>query len=384
MSAISDLSPLPDWREEAQFNITTVTKLKEYIDLSAEEERDMEAVIKLHPMNITRYYLGLIDKDDPNDPIRRMAIPSKEELVVAGAMGETTTDPYGDDKHDKGNGILHKYSYSALVIATEYCAMYCRHCFRKRMVGLKNDKMVENFQQAAKYIADHQELTNVIISGGDPMMLPTKVLGKMLESLKGIEHINYVRIATRAPVTNPCRFSDDALIKLLKDFNREKALYVPTHFNHVREITPQSTEAVARIRSAGVTVNNQTVLLRGVNDSADAIEDLMNGLLRIGVNPYYIYQCMPVARVRSQFQLPLKEAVDLIDVARQRLDGYAKRFKFIIAHDIGKIEIIGRMENKLVLKQLHARQETPEEASRIFMRELDDHAGWLDDLKEVE
>ena len=115
-------------------------------------------------------------------------------------MGETTTDPYGDDKHDKGNGILHKYPYSALVVATEYCSMYCRHCFRKRMVGLPNDKTVENFQKAAKYIAEHDEITNVVISVGDHLFLPTASLRKMLKALVDIDHVNYVRIGTRAPV----------------------------------------------------------------------------------------------------------------------------------------------------------------------------------------
>ncbi len=377
------MASLPDWREEALHNISTVQKLKEYISLSPEEEQDLEAIIKLHPMNIPRYYMGLIDNEDPKDPIRKLAIPSKEELVIAGAMGETTGDPYGDDKHSKGHGILHKYSYSALVVATEYCAMYCRHCFRKSLVGLENDKVADSFIEAAKYIREHKEITNVIISGGDPMMLPTKVLKRILESLEDIEHLNFVRIATRAPVTNPSRFFDTELIELLKDFNKKKTLYVPTHFNHVKEITEHSTKAVSMIRSAGITVNNQAVLLKGVNDSADAIEDLMNGLLRIGVSPYYLYQCMPVARVRNHFQIPMKDAVDIVDEAKRRLDGYGKRFKFIMGHDSGKIEIIGRIEDKLVLKQIHSRQETPEEASKVFLRQLDDHGGWLDDFPEV-
>ncbi len=130
-------------------------------------------------------------------------------------MGETTGDPYGDDKHNKGNGILHKYPYSALVVATEYCTMYCRHCFRKRLVGLPNDKTVENFQNAAKYISEHKEITNVIISGGDPMMLPTRVIAKMLEALKDIDHVNYVRIGTRTPVVYPLRYFDDELIDIM-------------------------------------------------------------------------------------------------------------------------------------------------------------------------
>ncbi len=335
-------------------------------------------------MNIPRYYLGLIDKNDPNDPIGHLAIPAKEELVVAGSMGETTGDPYGDDKHDKGNGILHKYPYSALIVATEYCSMYCRHCFRKRLVGLPTDKTLENFQKAAEYVAKHSEITNVILSGGDPMMLPTSVLRGMLSALAGIKHLNYVRIASRTPVVFPMRFFDDELLDLFREFNEKKTLYLPTHFNHVNEITDLSTEAALRIRQTGVTVNNQAVFLRGVNDSAKALIDLMNGLVRIGVNPYYLYQCMPVSRVRHHFQIPLKEGVDIVSTAKRSLDGYAKRFKFIMGHDIGKIEICGRHGDNLVMSQIHARPEFPEEASRIIIRRLTSSGGWLEDLPEVE
>lgn len=372
-----------DWQTELNNNITSVDQLKKHIPLLATEEEALREVAAVHPMNIPRYYLGLVNGSDPDDPIRKMCIPAAEELIVAGAMGETTKDPYGDDKHDKGNGILHKYSYTALVVATEYCAMYCRHCFRKRMVGLPNDQTVKNFQEAAKYIAAHKEISNVIVSGGDPFMLPTDVIKAMLNALRDIPHLNYIRIGSRAPVVYPVRFFDDELIDFLTEFNREKALFVPTHFNHPKEITPVAQQAVLRLREAGITVNNQAVFLRGVNDDVDTLVELMNGLLRIGVNPYYLYQCMPVARVRHHFQVPLKEGVDIVDQARQRLDGYAKRFKFIIGHDIGKLEICGRIDDKLILKQIHARQEHPEEASRMLVRQLTDTGGWLDDLPDV-
>ncbi len=142
-------------------------------------------------MNIPRYYLSLIDERNfQNDPIKKLALPDEDELIISGSVGETTTDPYGDDKHNKGNGILHKYPYSALIVATDYCAMYCRHCFRKAIVGLPNDKTVENFKNAAKYIKEHKEITNVIISGGDPLLISTNRLIAMLEELKDIEHIN--------------------------------------------------------------------------------------------------------------------------------------------------------------------------------------------------
>lgn len=372
-----------EWQQELKNNINSVEALKGYLPLNSEEDANLRQVMDVHPMNIPRYYLSLVNPNDPDDPIRKLCVPQADELVVAGKMGETTKDPYGDDKHDKGNGVLHKYEYTALVVATDYCAMYCRHCFRKRMVGLPNDKTVGNFQKAAQYIAAHPEITNVVISGGDPLLLPTKVLRPMLEALRDIDHLNFVRIGSRAPVSYPMRFFDDELIDLLGDFNNHKALYVPTHFNHPQEISAVAQEAVKRIRSAGVTVNNQAVLLKGVNDKEQTLVELMSGLLRIGVNPYYLYQCMPVARVRHHFQVPLKRGVDLVDRARQQMDGYAKRFKFIIGHDIGKLEICGRLEDKLILKQIHARAGHSEETSRLLVRQLTDSAGWLDDLPEV-
>ncbi|MCP3671835.1 MAG: KamA family radical SAM protein [Gammaproteobacteria bacterium] len=372
-----------DWQSELSLNINSIEGLQSYIKLPSNEQGILGRVADKHPMNIPRYYLSLINENDPDDPIRKLALPSEDELIVAGAMGETTKDPYGDDKHNKGNGVLHKYPYSALIVATDYCSMYCRHCFRKAIVGLPNDKTVENFQRAAEYIREHKEITNVIISGGDPLLINTKRIKKILHSLIDIEHINYVRIGTRTPVVYPFRFFDDELLRCFEEFNEQKALYLPTHFNHLKEITDVAKEAILRIRQTGVTVNNQAVLLKGVNDSAEDIENLMNGLVKIGVNPYYLYQCMPVSRVRHHFQVPLKQGIDIVDTAKLRLDGYAKRFKFIMGHDIGKIEICGRIEDKLILKQIHSRPEEPEKASRMMIMKLDDKAGWLDDMDEI-
>ncbi|MEH6473139.1 MAG: KamA family radical SAM protein [Halopseudomonas sp.] len=375
-----DWRELP-WKKELQNNIHSVTDLQRYLPVAPEEAQAMEEIIEQHPMNIPRYYLSLIDPANPDDPIRKLCVPEAEELVVAGAMGETTKDPYGDDKHDKGNGILHKYGYTALVVSTEYCSMYCRHCFRKRLVGLPNDKTVENFKAAARYIASHPEITNVVISGGDTLMLPTSVLRPMLDALKDIPHLNYVRIGTRVPVVYPARFFDDELLELLREFNLHKTLYIPTHFNHPREVTPLAEEAIQRIRATGVSLHNQAVLLKGVNDDSDTLVELMNEMVRIGIAPYYLYQCMPVARVRHHFQIPLKQGIDMVDEARRQLDGYAKRFRYIMGHDIGKIEICGRIEDKVILKQIHARAGEEQQASRMMVHQLNETGGWLDDFE---
>ncbi len=366
-----------DWKEELSNSIVSIDQLKEYIAMDEEEEKKLREVVKVHPMKIPRYYLSLVNPDDPHDPVRKMCLPDTNELIVAGSMGETTKDPYGDDKHDKGNGVLHKYDYTALIVATEFCAMYCRHCFRKRMVGKPNNQTLKDFAAATCYVAEHPEIRNVVISGGDPMMLPNSVLRQMLMPLAEIDTLDFVRIGSRTPVTYPIRLFDDELMDLLAEFNEKKTLYFPTHFNHANEITPTATKAIKRLRHAGITVNNQAVLLRGVNDSAEAIRDLMSNSLRIGVNPYYLYQCMPVARVRHHFQIPLKQGIEIVDRAKQWLDGYGKRFKFIIGHDIGKLEICGMSEGKIVLKQIHARSGHSDQASRVIIQDLDDKAGWV-------
>lgn len=366
-----------NWKEELSNNVVNIKQLKKYADFSSEEEQKLIKVANQQPINIPRYYLSLIDKSDPYDPIRKMCFPDSNELTVAGSMGKTTDDPYGDDQHDVGNGVLHKYDYSVLVVVTEYCAMYCRHCFRRRIVGRPNKQTLRDFSKAIQYIESHPEITNVILSGGDPLLLPTEVLRKLLMPLAKIKHLDFVRIGSRTPVTYPLRLFDDELIDLLEEFNKIKTLYLPTHFNHPHEITTVSTEAVRRLRWAGITVNNQAVLLKGVNDSAESIAELMNGLLRIGVNPYYLYQCMPVSRVRQHFQVPLKRGIELVDKAKEKLNGYGKRFKFIIGHEVGKLEICGLIDDKIVLKQIHARRDHKDEASRIIIREIDDNEGWI-------
>lgn len=376
ITAKIDWTRLP-WKEELRNNVTSVEQLRGYIDLSEREAREIADVIRQFPVNIPRYYLSLIDQADPNDPIKKMCFPSMEELVVAGSMGETTRDPYGDDKHDKGNGVLQKYDYSVLIVTTESCAMFCRHCFRRRIVGRKTEHILQDFEAAVEYVARHPEVTNVILSGGDPLMLPTPLLCKLLMALAEIEHLGFVRIGSRTPVTYPCRIFEDELIELFTEFSSKKTLYLPTHFNHAKEITPAAAEAVRRLRMAGVTVNNQAVLLRGVNDRPEDLKALMDGLLRIGVNPYYLYQCMPVSGVSHHFQVPLKQAVEIVDEARSGMDGYAKRFKFILGHDIGKLEVCGLLDGKLVLKQIHARSGHKAQASRLILQEIGDGDGWV-------
>jgi len=363
------------WQDELNNNVTTLGELKEYIELDAAEEEKLQKVIDTHPMSIPRYYLALIDATDPYDPIRKMAVPSVDELDLDGVY-----DTSGERKNTKLPGLQHKYKNTVLLLSANICSMYCRHCFRKRMVGLSNDEIMGRFHEAYEYIASHPEVNNVLISGGDSLILPTHVLGHFLAQLTKLKHIDYIRFGSRMAVTFPDRIlNDPELLELFKAYSRkDRRIYLHTQFNHPREITRDSTEAVHRVLKSGVIVNNQTVLLRSINDTPDVLAELQRNLVRIGVNPYYVFQCRPVKRVKSHFQIPLAEGYRIVEKARGMLDGLSKRFRYAMSHEKGKIEILGILGDEMFFKHQQARD--PNDISLFFKRKLDEGAGWLDDL----
>ncbi|RJS72038.1 MAG: KamA family radical SAM protein [Candidatus Syntrophoarchaeum sp. WYZ-LMO15] len=364
-----------EWGDELGKNISTIEELKEHVKLSPREEKQLRKVIERHPMSISRYYLSLIDWTDPDDPIRRMAVPRSEELVLAGSY-----DTSGELENTKLPGLQHKYAQTALILATNRCAMYCRHCFRKRMIGITEDEVIHRFEMAVSYIREHEEINNVLITGGDPFILSSETIGRMLEMLSDIEHLDFIRFGTRVPVTFPDRIiHDDGLLDLLRLYSDdERRIYVVTQFNHPREITPQSISAVDSLIRSEVVVNNQTVLLRGVNDDPETMAELQNRLVAIGVNPYYVFQCRPVKRVKHHFQVPLYRGYEIIEAAKKRLNGHSKRFKYIMSHKTGKIEIVGIIGDEIYLKYHQAKN--PRNIGKFFKRRLNKTAGWLDEL----
>ena len=329
-------------------------------------------------MSITKYYLSLIDPNDPNDPIRKMAVPSKWEMDVSGSY-----DTSGESESTKMVGLQHKYSQTALLLATNVCGMYCRHCFRKRLVGVSTSEVLANLENAIRYIKEHQEVNNVLITGGDPFLLDTHILERFLIGLSEIPHLQFIRFGTRTPVTFPDRINlDDSLLELLSRYSdKDRRIYIVTQFNHPREITPQSIEAVDRLIRSGVVINNQTVLLRGVNDNPGVLGELQNRLVGIGVCPYYIFQCRPVKRVKKHFQVPLAEGYRIVEEAKGMMNGHSKRFKYIMSHWTGKIEILAVMGNEIYLKYHQTRD--PRNIGKVFKKRLTPTAGWLDDLEDV-
>jgi KamA family protein len=216
-------------------NITTVEELSNYIVFSPEERKVLKRIVQHHPMSVTRYYLSLIDPVDPTDPLRKIVIPSVAERSMFGSM-----DTSGERENTKAVGLQHKYGQTALILATHRCAAYCRYCFRKRLVGLSEKEILHNIDQARDYVMEHPEITNVLISGGDPLSLETHIIEHYLRTFTEIPHLRYVRIGSRVPVVLPERiYGDQGLLDLFERYSTpEKRVHLVTHFNHPRELTP--------------------------------------------------------------------------------------------------------------------------------------------------
>ncbi|MFC1514603.1 KamA family radical SAM protein [Candidatus Omnitrophota bacterium] len=365
------------WQDKLKENIRTIKQLKKYVELSAKEEERLQGVIEKHPMSITSYYASLINWNDPNDPLKRMVVPSIDEFNVSGSY-----DTSGELQNTKMPGLQHKYSQTALILVTNRCPAYCRRCFRKRLVGLASQEILTRFGNAVEYVQKHKEINNVLISGGDPLILPTSVLEMFLKRLSQIDHLDFIRIGTRTPLVLPSRILEDRrLLAVLRKYSlKNRRIYVSTQFNHPREITPQSSEAVNRLLNSGVIINNQTVLLKGVNDKPRLLAELQENLVRIGINPYYVFQCRPVKRVKYRFQVALYQGYFIVEEAKKLLNGYSKRFKYIMSHETGKVAILGISSKDIYFKYHQAKN--PKNTGKFFKRKLNKTAGWLDDLSQ--
>jgi lysine 2,3-aminomutase len=356
-------------------SICTIEQLKDFVDLSPKEEKNLKRITQKHPMRVTPYYMSLIDWDDPYDPIRKMAIPSVKEFNLQGSY-----DTSGEAENTKLSGLQHKYQETALILATNRCATYCRYCFRKRLVGLPTEEIIERFEDAAAYIKQNENINNVLISGGDPLVLDTEVIKKILSILSDFPQLKFIRFGSKTPVTFPSRFEDDGLLRVLSRYSHpDRRIYVVTQFNHPKEITKQSINAVDNLIKSGVIVNNQTVLLKGVNDNPETLANLQNNLVSIGVNPYYVFQCRPVKRVKHHFQVPLCRGIEIVERAKEHCNGHSKRFKYIMSHKTGKIEILGIFNNEIFFKYHQAKDR--ENLGNIFTRAVDEDAGWVDDFE---
>jgi lysine 2,3-aminomutase len=274
-----------DWKWQFQNRITSIDELIKFIPLSSIQQERLKLVTTKYPIAITPYYLSLINIDNPDDPIRKQAIPTFEEVVFAGMGSE---DPLEEKRESVVPGLVHRYPDRVLMVLTDLCPMLCRHCTRKR--EWKNGFWVRTSKEIEvmlNYIRKNRTVRDVIISGGDPLTLSTHRLEEVISELRKIEHVEIIRIGSRFPVVLPQRI-DDELCSMLSKYG---PIWLNTHFNHPNELTAESAAACDRLVRAGIPVNNQSVLLKGVNDSIQIQRKLCQGLLKIKVRPYYLYQC---------------------------------------------------------------------------------------------
>ncbi|MDD4687098.1 MAG: lysine 2,3-aminomutase [Candidatus Cloacimonetes bacterium] len=303
-----------DWHWQLKNRITTAVELRKYITLLPEEEALFAKREFSFRMAITPYYLSLIDHNNPNDPVRMQAIPRVYESELSGS---DMADPLHEDADAPVPGMTHRYPDRVLLLLTDQCAMYCRHCTRRRKAGEHDAPMPkENVDKALEYIREHTEVRDVILSGGDPLTLGDERIDEILERLSKIDHVDIVRLGTRTPVVLPQRITD-SLLSVLKKY---PFVWLNTHYNHPQEISDTAAKALARLAETGLPLGNQSVLLKGINDHVDVMKALVHKLVKNRVRPYYIYQC-DLSEGISHFRTPISRGIEIIESLRGHTSG---------------------------------------------------------------
>lgn len=305
-----------DWKWQVSHRITTLDQLKQVVNLTPEEEEGVKEALKTLRMAITPYYAMLMDPDDPKDPIRKQGIPTIYETYKSEADLE---DPLHEDIDSPAPHLTHRYPDRVLFLITDQCAMYCRHCTRRRLAGETDAAFpMHEYEEAFKYIEEHQEVRDVLISGGDCLLVNDKHLEQIIARLRSIPHVEIVRLGSRTPVVMPQRITDD-LVNMLKKYH---PIWLNTHFNHPKEMTPEAEKALAKMADAGIPLGNQSVLLRGVNDCVHIMKRLVHLLVKNRVRPYYIYQCDMSVGI-EHFRTAVSKGIEIIEGLRGHTSGYA-------------------------------------------------------------
>lgn len=306
-----------DWRWQLRNAVTTTAGLAERLALTdAEREGAERAEAAGFPISVTPYYLSLADAEDPACPIRRQVVPlAAESLVAHGDM----RDPLGEEAHEVAPELVQRYPDRALLLVSDRCSVYCRFCTRSRMVGAGGGaRSLSRLEPALQYLRSHPEVTDVIISGGDPLVMSTQRLVSIVAAVREVASVETIRLATRVPVTLPQRITEE-LLTALRPFH---PLWVMTHFNHPKELTETSQRACQMLADAGFPVMNQTVLLKGINDDAEVLAQLFRGLVRQRVRPYYLLQMDPVVGT-SHLRTTVNRGRQIMDRLQGRLSGIA-------------------------------------------------------------
>ena len=337
------------WRWQLKNSVQTIDQLARFIRLSDNEIRPAEVINDTLPIRITPYYLSLLDKNNPDQPLRKSMVPVLDEFISS--PGEAS-DPLSEQHDSPVPNIVHRYPDRVLFLATGFCSAYCRYCTRSHMVA--KDKChvgIKAWEPALDYIRNHPEIRDVLVSGGDPLTMPDPHIDYLLSKLRAISHVEIIRIGTKVPAVLPQRITR-SLVNILRKYH---PLYISIHFTHPDELTPEVKDACEKLANAGIPLGSQTVLLKGINDDVAVMKKLMHGLMKFRVRPYYLYQCDPILG-SAHFRTPVEKGLEIIRGLRGYTTGYAvPQYVIDAPGGGGKIPLLpdyiqGREENYLLLK----------------------------------
>jgi KamA family protein len=341
--------------------------------LSDEEKRQLGPVTEKFTFRSNEYYQSLIDWNDPDDPIRRIVMPDLQELDEYGEMDASDEHSYTVRK-----GLEHKYGDTALLLVNNVCGAYCRFCFRKRLFTDGNDEVTNDITDAVAYIREHAEINNVLLSGGDPLIMSTGKLTRIISQLRDIPHVRIIRIGTKMTAFDPYRIlNDPTLLEMVSQYSLpDRKIFVMAHFNHPRELTEPAMKGLQLLQRAGAITCNQSPLIRGVNDKPEIIAELFGRLSYNGVVPYYLFLCRPTLG-NEPYMVPVEKGLEIFQEARRRLAGLAKQARLCMSHRTGKVEVVGKMDGKIVFR--YHRAPNPLDCGRVMVFDSDPTAAWLDD-----
>jgi lysine 2,3-aminomutase len=355
--------------------VAYITRIEDLPYLKEEEKHALITVADKFAFRSNDYYNSLINWEDPKDPLRKIVIPDAKELFDWGEK-----DPSNEKSYTVAPGIQHKYRQTALIMVNDVCGAFCRFCFRKRLF-MNGGEVSRDISQGLEYIRKHKEITNILLSGGDPLLLSTNRLEEILRQLRKIDHVQIIRIGTKIPAFYPFRIIEDpALPEIIKKYSsEEKKIYFVVQFNHPREITRESVEAIRLLQQAEALIVSQTPLLIGVNDDPETLAQLFKKLSFIGVSPYYVFQCRPTVG-NHHFVVPVEEGYWMVETAKSRCSGLAKRAKFVMSHSTGKIEVVGVTKDCVYMKYQQAAN--PRNIGMFMAYKRNPYACWYDDYSE--
>jgi len=362
---------------KSKTKVKYLTKIEQVKEISKEDLADLKTVTDKFIFRSNDYYQSLINWNDPNDPIRRLIIPDVQEMEEFGQL-----DASGEEAYTKVKGLEHKYNSTALLLVNEVCAAYCRFCFRKRLFMDDNDEVTKDISEGLDYIRNHREITNVLLTGGDPLIMSTSKLESIISRIREVDHVKIIRIGTKIPAFNPFRiFEDASLYKMIRKFSTaEKRIYVMAHFNHPVELTSEAIRGINFLIKAGAIVVNQTPIIKGVNDSSEVLTELFKKMSYIGVSPYYVFQCRPTLGNKSYVN-PIEETYQIFEQARMSCSGLAKRARLVMSHYTGKIEVAGLTKDQIFFKYHRAANNW--NTAQFFAFKRNPEAYWFDDYEEV-